>query len=61
MTKNLILHDYKKICTTKNLILHDLGPSLEILLKNEFLPNELYCFLVLLNLGDFTEKRIFAK
>jgi hypothetical protein len=27
-------------------------PSLEILLKNEFLPNQLYFFLVLLILGD---------
>jgi hypothetical protein len=27
-------------------------PSLEILLKNKFLPNEMNCFLVLLNLGE---------
>jgi hypothetical protein len=28
-------------------------PFLEILLKNEILPNELYCVLVILNLGDW--------
>jgi hypothetical protein len=42
----------KKFAVTKK-ILHDpknIWPT--ILIKNEFLPNQLYCVLVLLNLGD---------
>jgi hypothetical protein len=36
-------------------------PSLEIVLKSEFLPNELYCFSVLLNLGDLRIMEILLK
>jgi hypothetical protein len=34
------------------IIFKNSGKTKEILLITEFLPNEFYCFLVLLNLGD---------